>query len=934
MAASQCQRILSRGIMLALMLAFFLCGPGNGRAAEQGQAAAPDGIAFDAAALARIKQHDTEGKLVDDPLAPGGQALEITGPFGLETYFQNLQPGLHRLSLAVASAPGVQTGPGLSFSFWNDSRATTPFRFNTLFNAPEFATGGQYTTVERTFLVNDMGSQYGLWLRDGWPGLRIASLQITPIPEKVFLIGVHSPRLVYGLKDTGSAVVTLHNATGAPRTVHLQVTVENGLAEVNTVFNNQVTVPAPAQPAQSYELTIPLPRLPEYGHVVSATLTQEGQKPEVAQDYFYVTDRPIHVGQYGIFFVGAAYDASEADANVVEFRNNYQTAAELDFWAPCEMSMLVPPPGKERWWSGQTLQKFSAPQLKTCIEKAHAQGIKALSYVDYSNVFGYRIFDFARRFPETLDWDTQNTNNIVWIGVDAKAASLTSPQRSEDDSRKDVKAAGCARTLHTSPAAMRWHADQLVASMNYFDWDGFRYDDCLDYGGKQVDMLGRRAPFNGWNLAAVIAYFRSRIEQVKPGAMLGHNSSPMRAGGDPIYGLGDEELNNMMDTAIMRNGGFALQEGWSNNLVNDRRMTWMDWRERNDLAGRAARRAGGDVCVITNMGGADHPAWWRAAVTALLLAGGNHIAYSRSGWAPYLALACRYSELLYGDGLRWLSPADTAKTVKVDAGGRPVWYEDWVRLLPVAPGKRLYLVHLFNPPDGALVNGSNAPLPLKDVRVTLTPPPGWKAGQSWLLGAERRTAPMDSAVMRERIYRETEQQGIPSREPLALVGGTATVPEVQCCGPGRLRMQPDPAKDNPPSDVKPLYPAPENPQISTLPSPHPQAGGDKAQPIAMPHRCYASRITRAVPGGQPLERGRPCSLPAKRHAFPRELWHGLWPGLDWRVGRCRGRCRITLRSRAPRAPRQTPLTCSTGAGAAARTIPDHAAIQRHASAGN
>jgi DNA-directed RNA polymerase specialized sigma24 family protein len=46
--------------------------------------------------------------------------------------------------------------------------------------------------------------------------------------------------------------------------------------------------------------------------------------------------------------------------------------------------------------------------------------------------------------------------------------------------------------------------------------------------------------------------------------------------------------------------------------------------------GRAARRAGGDVCVITDIRN-NAPGWKRSTVTALLLAAGNHVAYNREG---------------------------------------------------------------------------------------------------------------------------------------------------------------------------------------------------------------------------------------------------------------------------------------------------------------
>jgi hypothetical protein len=423
---------------------------------------------------------------------------------------------------------------------------------------------------------------------------------------------------------------------------------------------------------------------------------------------------------------------------------------EIDFWAPCDMSQLVPPPGKDRWGSGQTAQRFCTEQLRTCIAKAHAQGIGALGYADYSVIFGFRGYDFGRRFPDCLDWRTQNDNGFVWLGFDAKNMGMDSDLRAEDDTRKDVKVTGVSRTLHANPDAFRWHADQMVASMKHFGWDGFRYDDPIDDDARQVDLQGREAPFNGYGLGEVIAYSRRRIEEANPGALLGHNGDPMRASSDAMYLSDDPQRMDKQETAVMRNGGFMLQEGWSNHLMGpDAKATWKQWRDRNITAGRAARRADGDVCVITDI--RDHaPSWRKSLVTALLLAAGNHMAHSREADRSFLSLASRYCELIYGDDLRWLSADDATRMFQVDAGGRSVWWQDYVRCLPVAPGKRIYLVHLVNPPEGDLINDSQQSEPLRDLRVSLTPPRGWKPTRAWLVSTERHRPSVEAVVGQTR----------------------------------------------------------------------------------------------------------------------------------------------------------------------------------------
>ena len=95
---------------------------------------------------------------------------------------------------------------------------------------------------------------------------------------------------------------------------------------------------------------------------------------------------------------------------------------------------------------------------------------------------------------------------------------------------------------------------------------------------------------------------------------------------------------------------------------------------------------------------------------------------------PYLRLAARHCDLIYGDTLR---PAPEG-TLAVDArGGREVWWQRYVRVLEPAPGKRVYLVHLINPPVK----------PGVDIKNTLPPPPATDSGAELVTAArlESRT---------------------------------------------------------------------------------------------------------------------------------------------------------------------------------------------------
>lgn len=861
---------------------------------------------WDSAALARCSS-PYQREVLADPQGRSGQAVRFTGEAGFISMHDEVRiaPGRSRFTVRLR----LEKGGHFATDFEAGGRG---FQSRAPIEFADLPADGSFT--ERVVELNLPGPLNVVSLRGGLPReLIVDRITVEPVADAspVEVASVRVAKLVLAPGETAEAGMLLANYSGRERSVRLRLVAESGIITEEVLLQRDVALPATTA-LQS--VTFNLPVLPKAGYQLRAEAVEGDVVVSTARDIFVVTDRPLRAGQYGNFSIHQPYSADEADANVAAFRRNFVTVTEIDFWAPCDMSQLVPPPGKDRWWSGQTAQRFSTEQLRTCIAKAHAQGIRVLGYADYSVIFGFRGYDFGRRFPDCLDWRTQNDNGFVWLGFDAKNMGLDSDLRAEDDTRQDVKVTGVSRTLHTNPNAFRWHADQMVASMKHFGWDGFRYDDPIDYDARQVDLQGREAPFNGYGLGEVIAYSRRRIEEASPGALLGHNGDPMRASSDAMYVSDDPQRMDKQETAVMRNGGFMLQEGWSNYLMGpDAKATWKQWRDRNLTAGRAARRVDGDVCVITDI--RDHaPLWRKSLITALLLAAGNHMAYSREADRCFVALASRYCDLIYGDDLRWLNSEDAAEMFHVDAGGRPVWWQEYVRCLPVAPGKRIYLAHLLNPPEGDLINDSQPPKPLKDVLVSMTPPPGWKPTRAWLVGTERHRPFVEAVVGQTRrndgreepyLERLCEATGTPSAESLPLDSNAVRVPEVKLWGIAAIECE-GPAADIMPSDVQPQFPAPR------IPDPNAPIKAVTASPWE-----FAKLGVSALAGG---DRGKIVADPLAAEGRAVRLDGSLSPkvqrnpGLNWGWVQPipTGRYRISISCRAPQAlTGQLTLTCST-----------------------
>jgi len=603
--------------------------------------------------------------------------------------------------------------------------------------------------------------------------------------------------LVYRLDERGKVSVTLRNRKAVAQAVRLVVRVENGLAHSETILDKEVEVGAPASAKATEEVEVPLPRLPEYGHAVVAELFQGKEVVGRKAEYFFVTNRVLQVGQYGAMprQIWDHYVARNPDGQALQVRRTYFPIIEVMFWAPCDFSMLTSPAGKDRWIPCQSPNlRYSTRQLKEYVRAAHAQGMKVCAYVDYNWVFGWRIWDLWRRHPDWAEWSGLSPRYSV---KEFRWQRHATDQMMDAALKKGVNTGEC-RPIPSHPGAMKFHADQLVESMKVFGWDGYRYDCWSPWHRITWDLFGRLGPFEGWTHAAINGYFRKRVREVKADAFIGHNCgwpyegawldySKKEIGTDHEWmpdGKRKEDPHSYV--AMIRDGGFGLGEHvrW----IYKEKIPWKEWADECVRGGIKAYRLGGEQYVILpGLRGSEGN-----YLLGLALAAGLHVAYSvREEHIPYLRLACRFCELLYGDKRHF--PAEPEKLLGVDAQGRELWWRDYVRYRATAPGRRIYYVHLFNPPRVARMGdpGAAPPDPVRDVKLVWSLPDGWQP-----VAASHLTADLGDDL----------------RYPLRLEGTSVTVPEVrrwsivavECRGPAdapepeeRLELPPAPS---PPMD--------------------------------------------------------------------------------------------------------------------------------------
>lgn len=682
---------------------------------------------------------------VTDDQAPFGRAVEGLAPFRLEAFGLQriLQPGWHRLTLRVRVAAAPGPADNLSFAFWCPNKVRNPdtFRYETTFAAAEFAAPGRYGELTRVLYLGPSLGNYGMSLR-GFNGLRVGSLTLEPLARSLTLEQAQASKILYGLRESGTVTVRVLNTSGKPQTGRLGVAVESGLDDSVTVFDKEMSFTG-ATPGKADVIEVPLPPQPEYGHAVVATLRQGDAVIGTARDYFYTTDRPARVGHMGDMGIDAAYGVGNAAELVDHLRRHCFPLYEINFWAPDDALGLLPPPGKDRWWSGQTLAQMSTDSLKERIRLGQSQGMKVLAYTNLRYDFGFRVAEAFRLHPEFCEWDANNSDQAYAVnavrrqerGDDAERFDPSTPNKPK------FKAQGIWRLAAGNPDVVDAHIDQLVRSTKFFGWDGWRYDDRYDYDEPAVDLLGRQLPRGGWRNPAIVGRIRTALEKAKPGIIYGHNlewaqDHPARA--DEPMPLDTAPHQNDYYTEFLRDGGLHLQERWLAHMIS-RHAPWTQVRDRLLSLGHNAYRRGGYAYGLSYVQNA-RPTDARH-LAALHFAGLTHLAGGvDEANLGQMRLACRYADLLYGDKLVPLLEGE--KVLRVDAGEKPVWWQRYVRYREVAPGRRVYLVHLINPPRGSKVGEGdpNPPDPVRNIALTWKLPPGWKATRAYQLSGEGDTA--------------------------------------------------------------------------------------------------------------------------------------------------------------------------------------------------
>ncbi len=707
-----------------------------------------------------------------------GKTMELDAPLKLEMYGlqSRLSEGWWRIIFKLTPDRSAKENEQIECSIWNPYGSIGAFRFNTVITPAEFGTGGKQITVTRQMHAGPGNGNVGILLRGGWKGLRFDGITFEPLTDPLFLTSVRADKLVYKLKEAGNATVVIRNGAAKPQTARLVIEIENGLGKSTNLSDTEIVIPAGGK--DPYNLSVKLPVLPEYGHQLKATLKKTGKDGETigeAFDWFYVSDKPVRIGHLAAWGSDKDYEPKNVDEFVGNMRKFYFPLAEITFWAPDDFAMLTPPEGKERWWSGQTLAQLSSKTIETRIKTAHAQGMQVLSYADLRVDFGFRVSELFRQHPEWCNWDS-NDEMMGWSG-----GEISRQMREDDEERFDPqtkKARFYARGVWGPqtgiPGPVDYHIAQLVASTKRFDWDGFRYDDLYDYDFSGADILGNKVPYKGMTSPVLISRLRTALEKAKPGMIYGHNmewSKERKPPYEQVMPFDTPPVPNDYYTEYLRDDGLHLQERvtayWGNGT------NWDTIAEQTNSLGNNAARRGGHAYAITP---AHNYAADSKTITALMMAGRVHLAYWASDWQlPYLRMAAKHCDLLYGDTLRPATEDILKVAKKTD---RDLWWKQYIRVMEPSAGKRIYLVHLINKPEKPTVDTKNSipPPSIDGLELTWKIPAGWKAEKAWQITADRSDGAETTINSNEKCETTTiTPGGLPVREELPITKNEDTI---------------------------------------------------------------------------------------------------------------------------------------------------------------
>ncbi|OPZ87558.1 MAG: hypothetical protein BWY76_00397 [bacterium ADurb.Bin429] len=555
-----------------------------------------------------------------------------------------------------------------------------------------------------------------------WLVLLLAGAVLAQAPA-VQLAGVRSQKVLYGTKESIAGTVTVKNTGVEAATVTVRAWLTYDIDTMTKPQQATLTI----EPGKTADAAFAWRRgLGVYGHALATEVLQDDTVLARGEDPFNVCDNFWNVAlPRALGFMWQAYDAKmnpKTDPSWVQnymkdFRGGYYNCFEHFFWAQDDFLGMVPT--KDVWWSGQARYRESVVAIKTLIDTAHANGVKAITYAKLTGGGSYGM-EMARRHPE---WVWQNGGTLsVHRGVQSIAKWDEPLTRGLPQSWVPVN------YNINDPKVVEIGIKNLCDSATFFGWDGARWDgnfnvraETFDLNGNPVDKLtpDQIDARNAENMRLTKAY----ISKVHPRFRYGYNWTQ----GNWSQTMATTPRESI---ELCRDGGLIMNE-----YINQADSVQHPLHRWDVYAESVAN----DVQAIKKLGG-----YYGPILASQNTADGkytNIFAYA-AGAHPYYqhvwgAFVTRNSAFIWDNALtRVYNPENI---IQVPAS---VWWRHWVFIRPIDAKCKQLIIHLINPPVKPTVGEGkkpeDVPPPLKNIEVRILPAllDGWTPTRATRLSPE------------------------------------------------------------------------------------------------------------------------------------------------------------------------------------------------------
>ncbi len=568
-----------------------------------------------------------------------------------------------------------------------------------------------------------------------------ACLPILAAPPSIQLVSVRSQKVLYGTKDAISGTVTVKNTDKMPQTVSVSTWLETDVDLTGKVQSAVLTI----EPGKTAAATFSWKKgLGKYGHAMKAEVSLNGTVIAKGEDYFNICDNFWNVALPKA--VGFMWDALDQKMNpktdpswveryTVGMRSDYHNCFERFFWAQDDFMGMVPT--KDAWWSGQARYRESKAALKLLIDKAHEQGIKAITYAKLTGGGTYGM-EMARQHPEWI-WQYSGT-----LAVDRNVKEIH-----DWDVTSEKHWGGWVAVNYNinNSEVLDIGIKNLGESAAVLGWDGARWDGNFDVQSETYDLEGKL------------------IEKLTPDQVDARNAENMRKTKEYLtkkypqfrYGYNWTQGNWRQtmattpreSTELCRGGGLIMNE-----YINQADGVQHPLHRWEVYAASVAD----DVDAIRKLGG-----YYGPILSSQNSADGrytNIFAYA-AGAHPYYqhlwgGFVTSNSAFIWDNALtRVYSPENTILAPS------SIWWRNWVYERPIDKSHKQLIIHLINPPAKPTVGEGKSPAdvppPLKNINISVMPTllDGWKPVRATSLSPEpmsRENVPVQSV---ENVYKLT-----------------------------------------------------------------------------------------------------------------------------------------------------------------------------------